>query len=60
MKYEEQTTKEEHFKDDFLLMKTIKDIEVMGGSCGWSIVQMTGYIINRRGNLYVKKLHMLG
>ena len=58
MKYEEQTTKEQHIKDNCLLLKTIKDIEVMGGSCDWPIVQMIGYIINRRGILYVKKIHM--
>ena len=54
MKYEEQSTQEKHIKDNILLLKTIKDIEVMGGSCSWAIVQMIGYIINRPNCLYEK------
>ena len=38
MKYEEQTSKEEHIKDDITLPKTVKDTEVMGRSCGRAIV----------------------
>ena len=55
MKYEKQTTQEEHIKDNILLLKTIKDIEVMSGFCGWPVVYMIGYIINRLGKLYAEK-----
>ena len=46
IKYEEQASKEEHIKDDITFPKTIKDIEVLGRSCGRAIVQMIECIIN--------------
>ena len=43
--------KKEYVKDNVTLLKT-KDIVVMSGSCGWAVIKMIEYIINRLGSLH--------